>query len=116
MIQFQNLLFIFLIFESDALMVPPRQITPLNESFDKRIPKSLPVVTPELVNSFVPYHMGPYGSQMIPLTSQKLDGSDWNSQTLRFEKKIKFINKVEKYQSGISSLNRLHFNRLTFDD
>ena len=31
-------------------------------------------------------------------------------------KKHKIINKMEKYQSGISSLNRLHFNRLTFDD
>lgn len=78
MLRFYALLFNFLVFEirlSDTLKARSRQITPLFGSFEKRIPKSLPVVTPFLVKSFVPYHMGPYGSQMIPLAHEKLDGS-----------------------------------------
>lgn len=75
MLRFYVLLFNFLVFESDTLKVRSRQITPLFGSFEKRIPKSLPVVTPFLVKSFVPYHMGPYGSQMIPLVREKLDDS-----------------------------------------
>ena len=75
MLRFYVLL--FLVFKSDPLKVPSRRITPLFGSFEKRIPKSLPVVTPFLVKSFVPYHMGPYESQMIPLAREKLDGSKY---------------------------------------
>ena len=82
MLRFYILLFNFLVFKSDPLKVPSRRITPLFGSFEKRIPKSLPEVTPFLINSFVPYHMGPYGSQMIPLTPEKLDGS--NTKYLRY--------------------------------
>ena len=78
MLRFHILLFTFLISESDTLQVPSRQITPLFGSFEKRIPKSLPIVTPSLINSFVPYHMGPYGSQMVPMTREKLDGTKYH--------------------------------------
>ena len=73
---FYSLIFTLLLVKSSAALVPSKQELPQwsqrYESLEKRIPKSLPLVTPSLVDTFVAYHMGPYGSQMIPLTRETL--------------------------------------------
>ena len=66
--------FLPLMIKSDASMIPAKRVrilqwSPPFGSFQKRIPKSLPLITPSLIDTFVaygPYNMDPYGGRMIP--------------------------------------------------